>query len=448
MKPIGAFLALTFVALLLRSTALSSLATRGVVLDVLAFATVVWALRHGDAWGASFGFVLGLVADLDAARWLGRHSLALSLLGYAMGRLSSTLVRESARTQFALLAVVTLAHQVWSASFEIGGGIVGRAVAARAGPLLQRAHRLRRHRPTHDGPPHLRPADLRICLPVRLAGLGTTASRCSRASCSRASRSWCWGCCGCRSSSTTTCSASPSRTGSVSTSCARRAAPSVTAPDGCMADNQPSFDVVFRPMPAESSSRARARVDSDWLARVSALVMDDTLAVRRRIEEANRTGQTAMLRRNAPYAVMAAVEEMRGDVPGVDVQVAPIRRYPEGTLGAQLLGYAGEINDQELEQRQSTGYRMGDLIGKTGVERRYEEVLRGQDGAEFVVVNAMGKRVSTLREGPPRLPMSGHDVTLTIDLDVQRALEDGHGRRRSTVRRSPWTRGTAPCSPW
>jgi rod shape-determining protein MreD len=134
MKPLGGFLLLGAVALLMRSTALSSLATRGIVIDALAFATVVWALRHGDAWGSSMGFGVGLVADLDAARWLGRHSLVLSLLGYAVGRLSSTLVRESARTQFALLATATLLHQGWCAAFELGGGIVGAPwVAARVG---------------------------------------------------------------------------------------------------------------------------------------------------------------------------------------------------------------------------------------------------------------------------------------------------------------------------
>lgn len=191
-----------------------------------------------------------------------------------------------------------------------------------------------------------------------------------------------------------------------------------------LADNQPSFDIVFRPMPAESAARARAAITPEWIAHVAQLVVDDTLDVRRRVAEANRTGQTAVLRRNAPYAVMAAVEEMRADLPGVDVQVAPIRRYPEGGAAAQLLGYAGEINDQELAKRAEAGYRMGDLIGKTGVERRYEEVLRGEDGAEFVVVNAMGKRVSGLEGSPPRPPVPGHDVTLTIDLDVQRALEE------------------------
>jgi rod shape-determining protein MreD len=94
MKMLMGLLALVGVALLLRSTALSVLAARGVVLDVLAFVTVLWALRHGETWGTTFGFVLGLAADLDAAHWLGRHALVLALLGYAVGRLSHTLVRD------------------------------------------------------------------------------------------------------------------------------------------------------------------------------------------------------------------------------------------------------------------------------------------------------------------------------------------------------------------
>ena len=119
MRPLGALLVLVGVALLLRSTALSALAARGVVVDVLAFATAMWALRYGESWGATFGFVLGLAADLDAAHWMGRHALLLALMGYAVGRLSRTLVRDSARTQLVLLAIATLAHQVWSAAFEL-----------------------------------------------------------------------------------------------------------------------------------------------------------------------------------------------------------------------------------------------------------------------------------------------------------------------------------------
>ena len=195
-----------------------------------------------------------------------------------------------------------------------------------------------------------------------------------------------------------------------------------------LADNQPSFDIVFRPAPIESTLRVRSVVRSDWLAKVTGAIDGDTLEVLRKVQDANRTGQTAVLRRAAPYAVMAAVEESRSELAGVDVQVAPIRRYPQGSLAAQLLGYAGEINDRELTERAEKGYKLGDLIGKTGVEARYEAALRGEDGAEFVVVNAMGKRVTTLEESPPRLPVSGRDVTLTINLDVQLALEDAMAR--------------------
>ncbi len=120
MKQIGTMLAFVAVVLLLRSTALTSLAARGVVIDVLVFATVVWALRYGAPWGASFGFALGLAADLDSVHWLGRHALMLTLLGYAVGRVSRTLVRDSGRTQFVLILLGTLLHQIWTVAFEIG----------------------------------------------------------------------------------------------------------------------------------------------------------------------------------------------------------------------------------------------------------------------------------------------------------------------------------------
>ncbi len=120
MRALGGLLLLAGVALLIRSTALSVLAARGVILDVLAFVTVVWALRWGESWGATFGFVLGLAADLDAAHWLGRHALVLALVGYVVGRLGRALVRDNPLTQLLLLFVATLVHQAWALAFELG----------------------------------------------------------------------------------------------------------------------------------------------------------------------------------------------------------------------------------------------------------------------------------------------------------------------------------------
>ncbi|MGH7742084.1 MAG: penicillin-binding transpeptidase domain-containing protein, partial [Candidatus Eiseniibacteriota bacterium] len=191
-----------------------------------------------------------------------------------------------------------------------------------------------------------------------------------------------------------------------------------------LADSAPSFSIVFRPFPAESVAAARITQSERWVRRVAELVEIDSLDVRRRVQEASRTGQSVALRRNAPPPVRVGVEEMRSELPGLEVQVEPLRHYPNGTLAAHLLGYAGEINEAELDSLTTQGYRSGDLIGRTGIERRYEDILRGRDGAEFVVVNAMGKRVSALSEGPPQLPEAGHNLYLTIDLNIQRALED------------------------
>ncbi len=120
MRAIGSLILLAGVALLIRSTALSVLAARGVILDVLAFVTVVWALRWGESWGSTFGFVLGLAADLDAAHWLGRHALVLALVGYVVGRLGRALVRDNPLTQLLLLFAATLVHQAWALAFELG----------------------------------------------------------------------------------------------------------------------------------------------------------------------------------------------------------------------------------------------------------------------------------------------------------------------------------------
>jgi rod shape-determining protein MreD len=119
MRLVWGTLLLAAVALLIRSTALSVLASRGVIIDVLALATVVWGLRWGESGGSTFGFVLGLAADLDAAHRLGRHAFVLALVGYAVGRLSRVLVRDNPFTQLLLLFTATVVHQAWALGLEL-----------------------------------------------------------------------------------------------------------------------------------------------------------------------------------------------------------------------------------------------------------------------------------------------------------------------------------------
>ena len=132
MKMAGTLALVVAAAMVLRSTALTALAARGIVLDVLSVVTVVWALRQGETWGATLGFALGLAADLDAGRWLGRHAMVLARLGYVTGRGGHSLVRESPRTQLVLFFLTTLVHEAWVAAFDFGGLAAWMPLARRA----------------------------------------------------------------------------------------------------------------------------------------------------------------------------------------------------------------------------------------------------------------------------------------------------------------------------
>ncbi len=120
-------------------------------------------------------------------------------------------------------------------------------------------------------------------------------------------------------------------------------------------------------------------------------------------------------------ATLLAIREREDQLPGVEARQVAIREYPHGRLAAHVLGYVGEINDQELEERQQEEYRLGDEIGKVGVERAYETDLRGTPGVEFWEVDRRGEVIRSLGE---REPQQGNDVQLGLDLDVQAAAEE------------------------
>jgi penicillin-binding protein 2 len=118
----------------------------------------------------------------------------------------------------------------------------------------------------------------------------------------------------------------------------------------------------------------------------------------------------------------ARVESHLFELPGVITDVRPRRDYLEGELAAHLLGQLGEIRKQQLETREFAEYRAGEVVGQTGVERLMENALRGREGGRNVVVDVAGRVVDVLGE---RAPDPGGNVVLTLDLDLQRAAEEG-----------------------
>ena len=123
---------------------------------------------------------------------------------------------------------------------------------------------------------------------------------------------------------------------------------------------------------------------------------------------------------DASLAQVAAITARRLDfeLPDVVVEEVPMRQYPADALAAHVFGYVGEANDTQVGDGVSTGA----IVGQSGIERVYNKLLMGEDGARRVVVNSMGREIRTLEEEQPK---QGRRVQLTIDYDLQKAAEEG-----------------------
>ena len=119
-------------------------------------------------------------------------------------------------------------------------------------------------------------------------------------------------------------------------------------------------------------------------------------------------------------AKVVYIEEHKDQFAGVEVKELSERSYPQGSLAAQTLGYTGPISASDLKKLKSRGYQQGDLVGESGVERAYEQWLRGQAAVEDLEVNAKGQVIGSLG-GHPATP--GDTVQLSIDLPLQQEVE-------------------------
>src|SRR4029077_7552847 len=124
---------------------------------------------------------------------------------------------------------------------------------------------------------------------------------------------------------------------------------------------------------------------------------------------------------DASLAQVAAVTARRLDfeLPDIVVEPAPLRRYPEA-MAAHLFGYVGEVSDRDVAENDAL--KSGDIVGQSGIEKIYNALLMGNDGAKRVVVNSVGREIRTLDE---EAATEGKRLQLTIDYDVQKAVEDG-----------------------
>lgn len=120
------------------------------------------------------------------------------------------------------------------------------------------------------------------------------------------------------------------------------------------------------------------------------------------------------------------VQENSIDLPGVLIEVRPVRDYPDPDAVAHVIGYLGEITEQELRSASFGEYRGGDLVGKVALERAYEDSLRGDKGQQLIEVDVQGRLLRMLQA---QIPEPGKKVYLTVDLELQKAAVEAFGDR-------------------
>ncbi|MBO5390643.1 MAG: penicillin-binding protein 2 [Pseudomonas sp.] len=192
-----------------------------------------------------------------------------------------------------------------------------------------------------------------------------------------------------------------------------------------LADNQPSFNMTI--------TRERA---GD-----TAKVLDSVISILHLPEEDRAVFAKAMKQARHPFDPSTLLYELTEDqiallavnqfrLPGIDVEAQFVRHYPQGDHFAHSVGYVGRINEKEAKQLNATQYRGTQSIGKTGIERFYENELHGQVGFEEVETNAQGRVMRVLRHTDA---VAGKNIVLSLDIKLQEAAEDALGDRRGSI---------------
>ncbi|MGB5954673.1 penicillin-binding protein 2 [Pseudomonas sp.] len=192
-----------------------------------------------------------------------------------------------------------------------------------------------------------------------------------------------------------------------------------------IADNRPSFSL--------SMTRERAgnwQEVLDTIVEVLGLTADDRALFEKRMRQGRRPFEPVpiLFELNEEQIARVAVNQFR--LPGVEVVAQLVRHYPQGAHFAHSVGYVGRINEKELKTLDPVNYSGTHHIGKTGIERFYEDALHGQVGYEEVETNARGRVLRVLKRTDPK---PGKDIVLSLDIKLQEAAEAALGGRRGAV---------------
>ncbi|MBP1723208.1 MAG: mrdA [Deltaproteobacteria bacterium] len=196
-----------------------------------------------------------------------------------------------------------------------------------------------------------------------------------------------------------------------------------------LVDSFPSFDVsLYRQDVPDMEALIRP---------LSRILSTPEEKIRSRLEAARGIPlhQPLKIKTNITREELAAVETRRLDLPGVVVDVVIRRNYPYKNLASHLIGYLGEISQKELEQEEFWNHKLGYLVGKYGIEKKFELDLMGENGGRQIEVNAMGHKIRVLGQAEPN---PGNNLHLSLDLELQKVAEEAMaGKRGALVAMNP-----------
>jgi penicillin-binding protein 2 len=183
-----------------------------------------------------------------------------------------------------------------------------------------------------------------------------------------------------------------------------------------IAENVPGFSVKLL-APSGDSLRA-------VLARVRRYVPLDSVQIADILDRyAHARYQPALVFGDASIEVVSKLEEHRSALPGLVIQAEPKRLYPAGKSVAHLVGYVSEVTEADLAADRYPGAVLGSIVGKAGLEREYDDTLRGNEGVRYIEVNARGRLVREGAASATLSPTPGKPIVTTVDLDLQEFVD-------------------------
>ena len=195
-----------------------------------------------------------------------------------------------------------------------------------------------------------------------------------------------------------------------------------------LVNNLPGYAVVLQ---------KQADYKPETLEHISKLLSIPVPEIKKRIKESQNYYEPIMLKSDLTLEMVTKIEEQRRYMPEVMLSVQPIRNYPYKELAVHALGYVGEVSSYEIEKGLFKNVTQGSIVGKSGLEKSYDKILRGEDGAFMEEVDVAG---NVVKHFDSVQPVPGKNLQLTLDYRLQKSLEDFTDKHLAFLRRS----GLAP----